>query len=161
MPQSKKPSKVSEGIVAWVHKFVHVPEGADVGKELRLRPWQIAEIEKIYDNPDGTRRAIISFGRKNAKTTLAAVLLLIHLCGPLAKRNRNAQLYSAAQSRDQAAILFSLAAKIVRMSPALNAAVKVRDSTKTLLCEHYGTTYRALSAEAATAYGLSPAFIFN
>jgi phage terminase large subunit-like protein len=122
---------------------------------------QIAEIEKIYDNPEGTRRAIISFGRKNAKTTLAAVLLLLHLCGPLAKRNRNAQLFSAAQSRDQAAILFSLAAKIVRMSPALNAAVKVRDSTKTLLCEHYGTTYRALSAEATTAYGLSPAFIVH
>jgi hypothetical protein len=65
---------------------------------------------------------------------------------------------TSGQSRDQAAILFSLAAKIVRMSPILSGAVKVLDSTKTLACERFGTVYRALSAETATAYGLSPVF---
>ena len=68
------------------------------------------------------------------------------------------QLFSAAQSRDQAAILFSLAAKIVRMSPDLNAVVAVRDTAKQLACQELGTLYRALSAEASTAYGLSPVF---
>jgi phage terminase large subunit-like protein len=151
--------KISAAIADWVKLFIHVPEGADVGKELMLRPWQIKELEKIYDNPAGTRRAIISFGRKNAKTTLAAIILLVHLAGPLAARNRNAQLFSAAQSRDQAALLFALAAKMVRMSPQLSAGIKIRESSKTLFCEHYGTTYRALSADASTAYGLSPALV--
>jgi hypothetical protein len=89
----------------------------DVGKPVKLRKWQRAEILKIYDNPAGTRRAIISFGRKNGKTALAAFLLLLHLCGPEAKPN--SQLFSAAQSRDQAAVLFALAAKMVRMSSDL------------------------------------------
>jgi len=114
-------------------------------------------LRKIYDNPSGTRRAIISFGRKNAKTTLAAFLLLLHLSGPEAQAN--SQLYSAAQSRDQAAVIFKLAAKIVRISPILRDLVSIKETAKMLVDEGLGTTYRALSADAATAYGLSPSFI--
>jgi phage terminase large subunit-like protein len=88
-------------------------------------------------------------------------LLLLHLCGPEAKRRPNSQLYSAAQSRDQAALLFALAAKIVRMSPALLAVVGIREAAKQLYCESLGTLYRALSADASTAFGLSPAFIVH
>jgi phage terminase large subunit-like protein len=130
-----------------------------VGQPVRLRSWQRSELRKIYDNPAGTRRAIVSFGRKNGKTALSAFLLLLHLCGPEARPN--SQLFSAAQSRDQAAILFSLAAKTVRLSPDLNAVVRVRDTAKQLFCEELGTLYRALSAEASTAYGLSPVFIVH
>ena len=114
---------------------------------------------RIYDNPAGTRRAIISFGRKNGKTALAAFLLLLHLCGPEARHN--SQLFSAAQSRDQAAVLFALAAKMVRMSVDLAAYVVVRDTAKQLYCAELGTLYRALSADATTAYGLSPVFIVH
>jgi phage terminase large subunit-like protein len=130
-----------------------------VGQPVKLRSWQRKEVCRIYDNPHGTRRAILSFGRKNGKTALAAFLLLLHLCGPEAKAN--SQLYSAAQSRDQAAILFSLAAKMVRMSPDLNAFITIRDTVKELLCRELGTLYKALSAEASTAYGLSPVFIVH
>ena len=124
---------------------------------MRLRPWQREIVCGIYDSP--TRRAIISFGRKNAKTTLSALLLLLHLCGPEARAN--SQLFSAAQSRDQAALLFSLAAKIVRLSPDLRQYVTVRDTAKQLYCGELGTLYRALSAEASTAYGLSPVFVVH
>lgn len=97
--------------------------------------------------------------RKNAKTAFSAFLLLLHLCGPEARDN--SQLYSAAQSREQAAILFALAAKIVRMSPDLQSVVVIRDTAKQLYCPDLGTLYRALSAEASTAYGLSPAFVVH
>lgn len=113
----------------------------------------------IYDNPNGTRRAIISRGRKNAKTTESAMILLLHLCGPEARPN--SQLYSAAQSRDQAALLFALAAKMVRLNPELNDVVVVRDTAKQLACPDLGTLYRALSADATTAYGLSPALAIH
>lgn len=136
-----------------------MPEGADVGKSVKLRDWQKAEIRKIYDNPAITRRAIISVGRKNAKSTLAAFLLLVHLCGPEAKQN--AQLYSAAQSLSQSAIIFNAAAKIVRMSPELSAVVGIRDTVKQIYCANLGTLYRALSAETKTAYGLSPSFVIH
>lgn len=143
--------------IAWIEQVCRIPEGKFVGQPVKLRPWQRDILLGIYDQP--TRRAIISFGRKNAKTTLSAFLLLLHLCGPEARPN--SQLFSAAQSRDQAAILFSLAAKTVRMSPDLNRYVTVRDTAKQLFCGELGTLYRALSAEASTAYGLSPVFVVH
>ena len=144
----------AERNIRWIEEFCSVPEGRLVGQPVRLREWQKVEIRKIYGTP--TRRAIISFARKNGKTALAAFLLLLHLCGPEARPN--SQLYSAAQSREQAAVLFGLAAKCVRMSPDLNAVVIIRDTAKELLCAEIGTKYRALSADASTAYGLSPVF---
>lgn len=140
--------------IAWIEKHCRIPEGKFVGKPVKLRPFQRDIVLAIYDSP--TRTAIVSFGRKNAKTSLAAFLLILHLCGPEARPN--SQLFSAAQSRDQAAILFSLAAKIIRQSPTLMAYVGVRDTAKQLYCQELGTLYRALSAEASTAYGLSPVF---
>lgn len=112
--------------IAWIERYCRVPEGQHVARPIKLRAWQKNELRKIYDNPHGTRRAILSFGRKNGKTALAAFLLLLHLCGPEARSN--SQLYSAAQSRDQAAILFSLAAKVVRLSPELSEVVTIRDT---------------------------------
>jgi phage terminase large subunit-like protein len=121
--------------------------------------WQKREILRIYDNPATTRRAIISVGRKSGKTCLAACLLLVHLAGPAAIPN--SQLYSTAMSRDQAALLYALAAKIVRMSPALSATIICKDGIKQLVCPARGSAYRALSSESAVAYGLSPAFVVH
>jgi phage terminase large subunit-like protein len=149
----------ADGNIKWIEDFCRIPEGPDVGKIVKLREWQKKELRKIYNNKAGTRRAIISFGRKNAKTSLAAFLLLLHLCGP--EHKYNGQLFSAAQSRDQASLIFALAAKIVRLSPDLNAVVVVRDTKKELACPELGTIYRALSAEASTAYGISPTFIVH
>ena len=68
-------------VIAFIETVCFVPEGKFVGQPLRLQPWQKDILRAIYDNPHGTRRAIITLGRKNAKTTLAACLLLAHLCG--------------------------------------------------------------------------------
>lgn len=143
--------------IQWIEQHLRVPEGRDATKPVKLRRWQRRIIRGIYDSP--TRTAIISFGRKNAKTTLAAMLLLLHLVGPEARPN--SQLYSSALSREQAALLFALAAKMVRMSVDLGEYVTIRDSTKVLTCDELGTIYRALSAEASTTYGLSPVFVVH
>jgi phage terminase large subunit-like protein len=107
---------------------------------VRLRPWQKRELRKIYDNPAGTRMAIISFAKKNGKTSFAAFLLLLHLCGP--EHRPNTQLPSTAQSKDQAAILFNLAAKVVRLSPTLSPVITIRDTIKQLACEELGRSTR-------------------
>lgn len=142
---------------AWIEEHCRIPEGRLVGRAVKLTKHQKKWICRIYDSP--TRVFILSMARKNAKTALAAFLLLLHLCGPEAKPN--SQLYSAAQSRDQASILFALAAKVVRMSPDLSEYVGIRDTAKQLYCNELGTLYRALSADAATAYGLSPVFVVH
>jgi phage terminase large subunit-like protein len=154
MPTDEQ-TTLGEEIIGWI-ETLRVPEGALVGQRLVLMEWQKREILRIYDNPAGTRRAIFSVGQKSGKSSLCACLMLAHLAGV-----PNSQLFSTAQSRDQAALLYALAAKIVRMSPALSNAVVCKDATKVLVCPGKGTTYRALSAEASTAYGLSPAFVVH
>jgi len=149
----------SEKVILWIEKHCRIPEGKDVGKAVALREWQKDAIRKIYDNPAGTRTVIFTMGRKNAKSALAAFLLLVHMAGP--EKRLNSQLYSDAQSRDQAGVIFELAAKMVRMSPSLSAHFTVRDTAKQILCPEFGTKYRALSAEVATSFGLSPAFIIH
>jgi len=146
-------------IIAFIESVCLVPEGKLIGQPLVLQDWQKDLIRLIYDNPVGTRRAIISVGRKNAKTCLSACLLLAHLIGPPARSRPNSQLYSAAQSREQAGIIFNLAAKMVRLNPALARIVTIQETAKSLICTELGTRYRALSADASTAYGLSPSFI--
>lgn len=141
----------------WIESVCRVPEGKFVGKPVKLSKEQHKWLRMIYDSP--TRRFILSMARKQGKTAFSAFLLLLHLCGPEARTN--SQLYSAAQSREQAAILFALAAKIVRMSPDLSQYVVIRDTAKQLACAELGTLYRALSAEASTAYGLSPVFVVH
>jgi len=140
--------------IAWIERHCRIPEGKDVGKAVRLRPWQKRDLRMIYDNPAGTRTAIISFGKKNGKTAAVAFILLLHLCGPEAVANT--QLRSTAQSKEQAAVLFNLAAKVVRQSPTLLPFVQIRDTAKELLCPEMGTHYKALSAEVSTAHGQSP-----
>jgi phage terminase large subunit-like protein len=99
----------ADKVIEFIEEECRIPEGPDVGKPVKLREWQKQCLRDIYDNPHGTERAIISFGRKNAKTTLAA-FMLAHLVGPCSRRN--AQLYSTAQSQEQAAIVFGAAVKI-------------------------------------------------
>lgn len=145
--------------IDWIQDHCRVPDGPNVGKKVKLREWQRAWIKLIYDNPAGTRVAILSVGRKNAKTTFSAFLLLLHLCGR--EMRHNSQLYSTAQSREQAAVIFGLAAKIIRLSSTLRGVVLIRDTRKELFCPQLGTLYRALTAEPKTAYGLSPSFVVH
>jgi phage terminase large subunit-like protein len=149
--------KASDRAIAWCEKHLFIPEGRYVGQPMRLAPFMREDFRLIFDNPAGTRRAIISRGRKNAKTVETAMLMLLHLCGPQARPN--SQLYSAARSRDQAAVLFGLAAKMIRRSPTLSQYLVIRDTAKEIACPELGTIYKALSAEASTAFGLSPAFV--
>jgi hypothetical protein len=69
MPARRKQPKAelspADEVILFIETNCRVPEGRDVGKPLKLREWQKHNIRLIYDNPAGTRRALISFGRKN------------------------------------------------------------------------------------------------
>ena len=144
----------AELVIQFIEKFCRVPEGALVGKPLVLAEFQKQFIRDTYDNPAGTRRAILSIARKNGKTGLIAGLLLAHLVGPEAKPN--AQIVSGAMSRDQAALVFNLASKMVQQSPELAKRVRIVPSGKRLIGLPLNTEYRALAADGQTAHGLSP-----
>lgn len=151
--------KVSRGLrnIKWIEQYCRIPEGRLIGRPVKLTPEQKKWVRMIYDTQ--TRRFILSMGRKNAKTALTSFLLLLHLCGPEAEPN--SQLYSSAQSKEQAALLFELAAKVVRMSPDLASVITIRDTKKEMLCGELGAVYTALSADAKTKFGMSPRFLVH
>jgi phage terminase large subunit-like protein len=103
------------------------------------------------------RRAVFSLGRKNGKTLLAAALVLVHLIGPEAERN--GEIYSAANDREQAAQVFKMARQMVEAEAELVTRLRVVPSTKTIVCMGNGSFYRALSAEVGTKHGLNPTFV--
>jgi phage terminase large subunit-like protein len=155
------PKTDGERNIKWIEDFCRIPEGEFVGQKFKLAPFMRDDLLAIYDNKGRgrARRAIISRGRKNAKTTECAFIVLLHLVGREAKPNSN--LYSAAQSRDQASLIFNLATKIVGMSPDLHPLVRVKETAKELHCPDLGTKFKALSAEASTAFGLNPALVVH
>lgn len=152
----RKPSRGLRNI-KWIEQYCRIPEGRLIGRPVVLTPQQKKWVRRIYDSP--TRRFILSMGRKNAKTAFTAFLLLLHLCGPEAEPN--SQLYSSAQSKEQASLLFELAAKVVRMSPDLASVITIRDTKKEMLCGELGAVYTALSADAKTKFGMSPRFLVH
>ncbi|WP_298575587.1 terminase TerL endonuclease subunit [uncultured Luteimonas sp.] len=141
-------------IIAFIERYCVVPEGAHVGQPLKLADFQRKFIRDVYDNPAGTRRAYLSIARKNGKSGLIGALLLAHLVGPEAVQN--SQIVSGAMSRDQAALVFNLASKMVQLSPRLVELVRIIPSSKRLIGLPRNVEFRALAADGKTAHGLSP-----
>lgn len=143
-----------EKVCQFIESYCLAPEGEHIGKPIKLLPFQRKFLLEIYDNPVGCHSAFLSIARKNGKTALIAGMLLAHLCGPEAVQN--SQIISGAQSKEQAAVVFELARKMVEMSPALSRVVRIQPSGKRLIGLSKNVLYRALSAEGKTAHGLSP-----
>ena len=143
-----------EKVCAFVERYCLIPEGKHVGQPMKLMAFQRKFILDVYDNPKGTSRAYLSVGRKNGKSALIAAVLLAHIVGPEARQN--SQIISGARSREQASLVFKLAEKMVRLSPELSRIIKIVPSQKSLIGLPMNVEYRAISAEAGTAHGLSP-----
>ena len=86
------------------------------------------------------------------KSELAAAIALLLTCGDGEER---AEVYGCAADRQQASIVFEVAADMVRMCPALNKRVKLLASTKRLVYLPTNSFYQVLSAEAYSKHGFN------
>lgn len=142
-----------------------VTSGALAGTRFNLRGWQRRIISRIYKTDRAGRRrvrtGVLSMGRKNGKTDLAARLALCHIAGPEAEPR--GEVYSAANDRFQAGRTFSEICAIITRTPWLSERVSIRRHSKELedleAAGGTGTTYAALSADVGTKHGLSPSFV--
>lgn len=141
-----------------------ITAGKLAGSNMSLRPWQREFIEAVYaENADGLRpirTAVLSMGRKNGKTQLAAALALCHLMGPEAEPR--GEIYSAALTRDQAAKLFQEMCAILAAHPELDDRcniIRFNKQIEVLFGDGAGSVYAALSADAGSKMGLSPSFV--
>jgi phage terminase large subunit-like protein len=156
----RKNRKRAQDVIDFI-ELLTVPSGIGKGKPFKLQPWQKEFIRAIYEpHRNGkriVRRAILSLARKNGKTALIAAIALAHLVGP--ERELHGEIYSAANDRDQAAIVFKFAQQIVELEPELQELIEVVKSTKTMIARDTGSIYRAVSAEAGTKHGYSPSVV--
>lgn len=146
----------SDLVIEFIETLCVVPEGMNVGEPLELRDFQKEFIRDVYDNSEVTRYGILSLARKNGKTVLLACLVLCHVVGPMAVKN--SQVVSGARSRDQAALLWSLAYKMIQLNPVLMKYCHVIPSQKRIIGIPLQVEYKALSADGSKNMGLSPVF---
>lgn len=146
----------SGAAIAFAHSL-YVPAGPHVNRPLRLKPFQIEFIRDVYNRRDErgrlqTRQAVLSIARRNGKTLLAAVIVLLHLAGPF--KRPNSTLVSAATTREQAAIVFRFVRDMVRVNKTLKERLKIVGSTRRIVHREDGSVYHAISAEAGAQFGM-------
>ncbi len=83
--------------------------------------------------------------------------MLVHLVGPCAEPN--GEIYSAANDREQASIVFKFAKQMVELEPDLLRRIEIIPSTKTMLVRQTGSIYRAVSSESGTKHGFLPSLV--
>lgn len=99
------------------------------------------------------RIAWIEIARKNGKTELLAAIMLYLLVGD---GEESAELYGVARDREQAALAFDVAARMVQLSPVLSKRLQVKTHNKRIVDGKTGSVYAVIAADAAGALGSNP-----
>lgn len=141
-------------------------KGAKAGKPFELEPWQKSTVANLFGwkRPDGTRRyreCLIYIAKKNGKSAFVAGLILYMLGFD---GEAGCEVFSAASSRDQAALIFGYAAGMVRAHPKLKKCMSVfgdqgGSQMRSITFASTMSAYRCLSADANTADGVNPHFV--
>ena len=132
-------------------------KGTWARKPFKLIPWQEQIIRDLFGilKPNGYRQfntAYIEIPKKQGKSELAAAVALLLTCGDGEER---AEVYGCAADRQQASIVFEVAADMIRMCPALNKRCKILAATKRIIYLPTNSFYQVLSAEAYSKHGFN------
>jgi len=132
-------------------------KGTWAGKPFDLIPWQEQIIRDLFGilKPNGYRQfntAYIEIPKKQGKSELAAAVALLLTCGDGEER---AEVYGCAADRQQASIVFEVAADMIRMCPALSKRCKILSATKRIIYLPTNSFYQVLSAEAYSKHGFN------
>jgi phage terminase large subunit-like protein len=135
--------------------------GEDVGQKLKLEDWQLAFVLQLfgwkcrYGKRAGRRRflrAYMEVARKNAKSTLAAGILLYML---VADNEPGAQVYSAATTGEQAREVFDVAREMAKRAPEFRERFGVDVQKHALVVGDSASSAKPLNAESSTQDGLN------
>lgn len=132
--------------------------------KLILVSWQREVIRAILGAPaieSGGRRfkrAFVSTPKKNGKSFLSAGLPLYHL---VVEKDGNPEAYGCAAAKEQAGLVFKAAKRLVEANPALQAKLKVIDSTKRILRRDGAGFYQVLSADGDVQDGIEPSLLIR
>ena len=135
--------------------FLKHTKGKWAGTQFKLEDWQEKIVRDIFGtlNEDGTRQyrtVYIEIPRKNGKSELAATIALYLL---FADGEAGAEVYGAAGDRDQASIVYHVAASMVEYHKDLSAMCRILYSTRRILIKNSNSYYHVLSSDDRTKHG--------
>jgi len=145
-------------VVDFFRKYLHHSTGEWAGHPFELLPWQRRNLIyplfgwKRKDHTRRYRRGGVWIPKKNGKTTLAAGIIMYLL---IADDEPGAQVFSAANDKSQAGMIYRECAGMVRQSPDLARILEPVDSRKEILHPRENAYYAALSADVPTKEGLN------
>lgn len=153
---------VPDHAVRIINQFTHTT-GKFARQPFNLRPWQEQFIRELFkvDSATGLRQyrtCLLMLPRKNGKSEIAAAIALYGLMADVPPEI-GGQVYSAAADREQASLVFNVAAQMVRNDPELSAACEIVDSQKRIVHRKSGSVYRAISADAHTKHGFNASMV--
>jgi phage terminase large subunit-like protein len=99
------------------------------------------------------RELYLSTGRKNGKTELIAGIMLYLL---VADDEDSAEIYGLALDKDQAALAYLVAARMVTLSPILSRRLAVARSARRIVDEHTASFFAVTAGDALGALGVGP-----
>ena len=143
-----------ERVVRFVNNLTHI-KGEWAGQPFSLRQWQEDILRPLFGTlkADGLRRyrtCYVEIPRKNGKTELAATVALYMLLGD---GEPGAEVYSAAVDREQASLVFNVAAQMIRNDRELTAQCEIIDSRRRIYHPRTNSFYCAIPAEAPGRHG--------
>jgi len=145
--------------VRLINQLTHT-KGPFAQQPFALRPWQERIVRQLFkQRRDGRRQyrtCLLMLPRKNGKSELCAALAIYFL---LFDGEVGAEVYSAAADKDQAALVFNVAAAMIRNDPELEAQCEIVDSQKRIVHRKSGSFYRAISAEAYSKHGFNASVV--
>ncbi|WP_205957655.1 terminase large subunit [Pseudoxanthomonas winnipegensis] len=144
----------------FIEKLPHV-EGKWARPEIELHRSHVFFVVQLFGfrNHDGTRRftsALFAVARKNAKSTLAAAILLYCQC---CEQEEGAQVISAATTGSQARIIFNVAKRMAEKTPDLREAFGLECWANAISRVETGATFKPINAKASTQDGLNPSHV--
>jgi phage terminase large subunit-like protein len=159
MKRAPKPPKnaAADRAVKCFNTLTHT-KGPHAGEPFNLRPWQENGIVRpIFGTllPNGLRQirtALILLPRKNGKSELGAGFALQ---GLIADGEIGAEVYSAAADEAQAAIVYNVAAQMVRNDEELLDICTIIESKKRIVHRASGSFYQVLTSEAYSKHGFN------
>lgn len=142
---------------AFIEKLPHV-EGKWEFRTIKLVPAQCFFIVQLFGfrRHDGARRfssALWSVARKNAKSSLAAAILLYVLCR---ENEMGPQILAAATTGDQAKIVWGIARRMVEATPGMAERFDLEVFQRSIVRHEMGGSFRPINAKASTQDGLNP-----
>jgi phage terminase large subunit-like protein len=144
----------------FIEKLPHV-EGVWDTPNIELHPSHVFFVVQLFGfrKLDGTRRfssALFWVARKNAKSTLAAGILLYCQC---CEDEPGAQIISAATTGSQARIIFNVAKKMAEKTADLREAFGLECWANSISRLETGSSFKPINAKASTQDGLNPSHI--